>query len=367
MATSTTDNPFAPRGTLTRERIERYVRGELTPAEQHEVELMLEQDPLSRDAVEGLQHAGALEALGRSATWRPASMRGSGRTWSILGGLVVAVIAVLMIASPKDEPPPPVVSLSTPDLAPVPVTEAEHTAFKSELREATALPESLRSAFRGGDRFVQLQDTVVPVERTDPPPPVEALPPATVDPPPIPDEKPRTVVQPKSSRKLMSHPHLKLVDPSELYPIDPILDLSARSVDARYSDAQARADAEPPGNRIPYDRYFRMAMNKFMRGDRQGCLEDLFVVLEEYPEDVNALFYAGLCCYDLGLFPRAAVLLDRARTHEVDTFSEEAEWYHALAVERAYGPEQALPLLNAVVERGGFYAGRATEHLAAKP
>ena len=157
---------------------------------------------------------------------------------------------------------------------------------------------------------------------------------------------------------------LKLVHPRELYPIDPVLDLADGSVDARYSDARSEANAGPIDRNVPYDRYFRTAMGKYARGDRQGCLEDLFVVLEEYPEDVNALFYAGLCSYDLGLFERAASLLDRARQHRIDTFLEEAEWYHALAMERAYGRDRSLPLLNAVVERSGFYADRARTQLA---
>ncbi len=341
------------------------MRGELTPAEQHEVELHLAHDPLSAEAMEGLRMPDALPGLDRMRAHRPAAGGTGGRTWLVAGvGLLAVIVAYWMVASGPDQPRSVPVVVHT-GAAPIPVTAEEHTAFETELHQATALPESLRSAFRGGDRFVQPQDTAVPAVREDPPPQAEVIPPATVTPAPVAEEHPRSMPQPKPGRKLMFFFDLKLVHPKELYPIDPVLELANGSVDARFSDARAKAEARPPDGQVPYDRYFKTAMSKFARGDRQGCLEDLFVVLEEYPDDVNALFYAGLCCYDLGLFPRAATLLDRARSHKVDTFVEEAEWYHALAKERTSGRAEALPFFNAVVDRNGFYSTRAREHLAA--
>lgn len=364
MSTRTNDNPFTPRGTLSRERLERYVRGELSPAERHEVELRMEADPLLSDAVDGLRLPGASTGVGELEKLRPAPLRSSGRTWLIVGVTLVALVIAFWSTYRSESSQPVLPVAPVVDHVAIPVTPAQQIAFTEELTQATALPESLRSAYRGVDHFVQSQDTVETIVRDEPPAHVDALPVAPVAAPPIDAEKPKTVSAPKPSRKLMFFFDLKLVHPKELYPIDPVLELADGSVDARFSDAQAKADAKPVDNAVPYDRYFKSAMGKFSRGDRQGCLEDMFVVLEDHPEDVNALFYAGLCCYDLGLFPRAASLLERARTHEVDTFIEEAEWYHALAVERADGRENALPLFNAVVERDGFYATRAKAHLA---
>ncbi len=363
--TRTTDNPFAPRGALSREQMERYVRGELTPAEQQEVELHIAHDPLSADAMEGLRMPGAWAGLDRMRAHRPADRGISGRTWLVMGAVVLTLIVAFRMTYSTTKQARVAATFDTPVATAIPVTVEDHTAFETELHQATALPESLRSAFRGGDRFIQPQDSAVPAVREEPPPQAEVIPPAAVIPAPVAEERPRSMPEPKPGRKLMFFFDLKLVHPKELYPIDPVLELADGSVDARFSDARAKAEARPQDVQVPYDRYFKSAMSKFARGDRQGCLEDLFVVLEEYPEDVNALFYAGLCCYDLGLFPRAAALLDRARSHPVDTFLEEAEWYHALAVERTSGRTDALPLLNSVVDRHGFYSARAQEHMAA--
>ncbi len=361
-----TDNPFTPRGALSRERLERYVRGELSPAEQHEVELRMEQDPLLRDAVEGLRLPGALSGLEVVDASHPVAARIGVRGWWIAGISLVAVLIALWSTYRPAPPPSPIPATPVVAHVDVPITPAQQAAFTEELTQATALPESLRSAYRGVDHFVQPLDTTAAIVRAEPPAHVEALPAEPVSAPPIERADPKALPTTKPSRALLFFYDLKLVHPKELYPIDPVLELADGSVDARFPDAQAKRNAGPLENAVPYDRYFRTAMGKFSRGDRQGCLEDLFIVLEEYPEDVNALFYAGLCCYDLGLFQRAANLLDRARKHEVDTFIEEAEWYHALAVERAGGRQEARALLQAVVDRDGFYAPRARTHLAEK-
>lgn len=366
MSTRTTDNPCTPRGTLSRERLERYVRGELSPVEQQEVEVRMEADPLLRDAVDGLRMPGAFAGLDGLEKVRPLSHRAGGRLWLIAGVTLVALVIALW--SSYRSGPTPVAPPTAPlvERVVVPVTPAQQVAFTEELAQATALPESLRSAYRGVDHFVQPLDTTDTIVRVDPPAHVDVLPVDQVTAPPLEPEKPKAVPVPKPSRKLLFFFDLKLVHPKELYPIDPVLELADGSVDARFSDAQAKTDADPLDQAVAYERFFKAAMGKFSRGDRQGCLEDMFILLEDHPEDVNALFYAGLCCHDLGLFPRAASLLDRARQHEVDTFIEESEWYHALAVERSRGRAEALPLFNAVVERDGFYAQRARSHLTGK-
>ena len=359
------ENPFTPRGTLNREQMERYLRGELSPIEQHDVESRMEADPLLRDAVDGMRIPGAFKGLDALRDARPASSVPGAKPWIIAGISLVAVVAAFLVIREPESSAGAYVPVLVAEPVVVPVTPAEQAAFTQEIAQATALPESLMSAFRGEDHFVAPVDTTTDLVREAPPAHVDARPVEPLQAPPIQAEKPNAVRTPKPQRKLMFFFGLKLVHPKELYPIDPVLELANGSVDARFSDAGAQVEARPVDHAVPYDRYFKTAMSRFSRGDRQGCLEDLFVVLDEYPDDVNALFYAGLCCYDLGLFPRAAGLLERARQHEVDTFIEEAEWYHALAVDRASGRETALPLLTAVVERGGFYAQRASDHLMA--
>ena len=107
------------------------------------------------------------------------------------------------------------------------------------------------------------------------------------------------------------------------------------------------------------------ALGRFAENDHKGCLDDLRFLLAQYPDDVNALFYGGLCAYNLGMYDRARALLHRAATHPVDVFNEEAAWYHALTLERL-GADGALDAFVRISANEGFYAEQARQHLATR-
>jgi hypothetical protein len=159
--------------------------------------------------------------------------------WLVAGlGLLAVIIAYWMVASGPDEPRSASGVVHTGP-APIPVTAEDRTAFQAELHQATALPESLRSAFRGVDRFVQPRDTTVPAEREDPPPQVEIIPPTVVTPAPVAAKHPALMPQSRSGRALMYFFDLKLVHPKELYRADPVLELANGSVDSRGATGRA--------------------------------------------------------------------------------------------------------------------------------
>jgi tetratricopeptide (TPR) repeat protein len=159
-----------------------------------------------------------------------------------------------------------------------------------------------------------------------------------------------------STHQLVFLHDMKLVDPAELYPSQqPLLDTAA--VEARNERRGQHSEEERTGT--PYLEFMDEAMGKYAAQDRKGCLKQLFVLLAEKPEDVNALFYAGLCSYDLGLFQRAASYFEKVRQGPIDSFDEEAEWYQALTQEQLQGAANAKPMFQRIAQRGGFYAARA--------
>ena len=79
---------------------------------------------------------------------------------------------------------------------------------------------------------------------------------------------------------------------------------------------------------------------------------------------MNALFYAGLCCYNLGLNDRAERLLDRAAKHTYQVFNEEADWYHALALDRLGRKDEARSAMVRIMQAKGFYAAHAAATIA---
>ncbi|HEX2617775.1 MAG TPA: hypothetical protein VHL57_09555 [Flavobacteriales bacterium] len=347
----------------SREHLLRYLRGELSPAEQHAVERQLEADPLLREAVEGLSAPGALAALG--ALRAPVSAAPAQWPYRVFGGaLVVGVVGLVvwMVRMPQPSPQDVKQLLNTqqePEVSfAVPNTDSVLRVVHNEIAAVETTPIISHVASPAVPERFQLADTLVlPVVRDTSVHRVQAQP-VTVhvapaqDPPKVHAERP--------SRQLVFLHDLKLVHPRELYGSHPPM-LVPSGVSADRENANAPKPADPVN--VSYLDFMDRAMEAFAQGRFSTALDDLYFLLGQYPDDVNAQFYAGLCCYDLGIYPRAQRLLDRAAQNKVDTFNEEATWYSALALEQQQGKSAVQDVFARIAQEGGFYAERAKAKL----
>lgn len=346
---ATPSHPFAPAPPPSPQQWQRYLRGGLSAAERHAVERAIEADPLLRDALEGAAVPGAVAGMARLQAQRPAVGGGARWPWSLGVALVIAGAAWLLW------PARGTVTATKAPAPMVPVTVEERVAFAQEVEAATPLPPAEQVGPAAVERFIERSSSRVEREA----PPARMEPAATGVERDVPEAAPARARLHRNGRQLMFLHDLKAVDPVELYPPDRLLQVRVGAVEAPYADAPTQSAARREAPVMGYRDFLDEALGRFADGDRRGCLEDLFFLLDQYPDDVNALFYAGLCAYGLGLFDRALLCLERARDHRVDSFREEAVWYHALALLRARGMEVARDELQAVAGAGGFYAGRA--------
>lgn len=346
---------FTPRSTLTPERLEAYIQGRLSPAEQHDVELLLEESPLHAAAVDGLRTLPD-PSFARLHARRPRAGRGLS-PWIAGAGVLLVAGALVAILNGTEEDPP---RTTAPDEREVPLVMAPPAPVQpvplAEITAATELPESLQI----GHAVAAVASTV---ERDTS---LGTAAPVTLQSRPV---QPATdVVAPqlapvphvsRGSRPLVYLRGFKLVDPEDLHAGDPSLEVGINGTPADldgHDDAQRRSTEE---HTMPYLAYFDHALLLFDQGRHKAALSELQTVLAQYPDDLNALFYSGLCCYNLGLFQRAKSLFLATSHHPVGTFNEEALWYHALAVEQEDGPDAADPLFERIAAQGGFYAARA--------
>ncbi|HRD52813.1 MAG TPA: tetratricopeptide repeat protein [Flavobacteriales bacterium] len=351
------EHPFAPRRTLTRDDLQAYADGRLSPERMHEVEHALEADALARDAAEGLRMPGAQAGLKRLDGMRPQNT-GLMNGWAI-GTLVVALgLGAWAVLSPDDERVEPTVS-ATELIAP----EAMPPMNSDEITAAQEQPESLligHEPLALHAQAVAVERGAIVVERVDRDAGIEPISPRAI---PIDRHAeaavPRIERKKKASRQLVFIHDLKLVHPQELYTADPVLALADAGVAARFSDAPTQQLATGETVMMRYLGFMEEAIARFAANDHKGCMDDMRFVLSQYPEDVNALFYAGLCAHNLGLHQRARQLLHRAAVHPVDVFDEEAEWYHALTLEKLGETDAAREAFARIASRGGFYAERA--------
>ena len=308
-------------------------------------------------AVKGLQHLRPTP---------PGPRAGIGRiALSMFAGALVAVGVWYLLPAKNDEPAHPVKITDTPT---TPSNTTEVTPLAAvEIAEAHELPESLHIGHAPDDRHAK---AMAPAQQRDREGGIDRMNSRTVGLKGLRNGSDSTEATsnlrpphaPRGSRQLLFLHDLKLVDPQELYGNDPRMRLTEQSVAARYSDRSAQDSVRLEVITVAYTGFFDKALDRFVHNDDKACLDDLRFLLDQYPDDVNALFYAGLCSYNLGLYERARVFLHRAATHPVDVFDEEAQWYHALTLERLGEKQAAEEAFARIVANGGFYADRAGEH-----
>jgi len=360
--------PFAPRGPLAREQLTAYAEGLLTPAERREVEGHLENDALSCDAAEGLQQSGASSALKDLDRMRPSGTGthiGFARiTAALLAGAFVAVTVWYLLPEKTTENSVATAVTNTAATAPSSTMRVEQPLVAAEINAAHELPESLHIGHAPNDRHSKAMASAVELDRESGIDRLERRPVDERDFASASDSTvPPSVVRPKhalrQSRQLIFLHDLKLVHPQELYANEPVMRLAEESVAARFADRSAQDSVRTETTTVSYTAFMDEALEQFAHNDHKACLDDLRFVLTQYPGDVNALFYAGLCSYNLGLYTHARTFLHRAATHPVDVFDEEAEWYHALTLERLGERTAASEAFARIAAGGGFYADRA--------
>ncbi len=360
---------FPPRGELPPEQLKAYAEGRLDAEAQHEVELHLEQDSLAREAAEGMAVAGALTGLPALEAARPKVPAFSIWPWLAGGAVVLFVGGGMWMSSgtPNNAALSEVERSSA--VAPLDGSSSDSAYVElaiAEIEAAVEIPETLHIGHANTDRHaITMRTEVRPTEReviqverlASRPPDVDTfIEPSTVKP----------VRVKRNNIQLMYLYDLKLVDPKGLYAVDPMLLTDERHVTPNFSDRNAQRTNEEPQRRMHYTPFMERAMGKFDRNDHKGCLEDLRFLLTQYPDDVNALFYAGLCSYNLGMNERARDFLHRAAIHSIAVFDEEAVWYHALTLARSGENAAANEAFQRIATNGGFYADRAKSKLERK-
>ena len=362
--TNRTADRFAPRGTLTPDRLNAYAGGQLDARAAHAVELHLQADPLLQDAADGLSLPGAMAGLDQLAQRRPKG-GGSALVAGVIGGVaLVGIIGITLwwydaarIARITAPAPSPIVHGAMEAVA----REAAPPLTALEIETAVEIAETLRIGHAATERHVRsIVDAPSTIQRSQ----VYRVAPrtTTLDPAEKPaTEKPKRAT--RSSVQLMYLHDLKLVDPTALYANAPVLIADADHLPASFADRQQQARTADGELRMGYTPFMDAALEKFVRNDHKGCLEELRFLLKQYPDDVNALFYAGLCCYDLGLNSRAREFFQRAATHSIRVFDEEAVWYHALTLQRLGEKQAAMEAFARIAAADGFYAERAKAQL----
>lgn len=114
---------------------------------------------------------------------------------------------------------------------------------------------------------------------------------------------------------------------------------------------------------VPYIDYLKKSQELFSRENYKKALTRYLTILETYPDDVNALFYSGLCYYNLKQYSDASHQFFGCLSSKYNNFNEEAEWFIAKSYQANGETSKAVSIFQMIVEKDGYYAGQAKEQL----
>ena len=116
---------------------------------------------------------------------------------------------------------------------------------------------------------------------------------------------------------------------------------------------------ENPGKVVPYIDYITQCIRAYDEHKHKVALQRFGVVLKQYPDDVNAQFYSAMSYFDSMDYEKAIPLFQKVEKNHINTFDEEAFFYHAKCLKAQGDIDGANSLFVKVVQMNGFYRERA--------
>ncbi len=114
---------------------------------------------------------------------------------------------------------------------------------------------------------------------------------------------------------------------------------------------------------IPYYDYIDKSMYLMNRNEIKKALARFEVILNTYPDDVNAQFYCGFAYFNLENFSKSKTYLLSVLDNEIANFNEEAIWYLGLCFEKNGEKMKAKEIFESIANSKSHYVEQATKKL----
>jgi TolA-binding protein len=364
---------------VTREEMQRYLEGNLSTNDKIKVEEKMLDDEFSSEASEGFMenNVAFAEVSSLNAAWdaktKTVSTKGINYKYWFIGTMAIAILSISVVAylltnteKPKTEENKIAENKIRED---IPVIENTPTIIMTdeqlkeeiiEIKEATNISEKKQITY---EKTIASQPTTI---ETKIPEEVIVVNPDNVDGKKVEEievKDDKKIVE--SNVKMLYIKNLKAVDYSILYTNhiakkEWILTGTTADKETAISEGVM---AEHVIKYIPYKEFLIEGLTKFSKNDYKGALGHLLTIQQQYPDDVNASFYSGLCYYNLGKTRQAISMFDKTIGNSITTFKEESEWYKSLSLLEDGKKSDAKELMKQIENEGGFYAKAAREKL----
>jgi TolA-binding protein len=341
---------------LNRNDIDSYMRSSDSHLKQRVEEKVLE-DAFERDALDGFQEVGETTSSLKNLDKKFAPKTYT--TWIIVSSISISIafIVIAILFQEKEEH-----SLTSVNQAQVIRLDRTEVITPTHIDTLKELPvhKQIEAKQLIKDFNIQKEQPKNEAPQTI----------VSLDPKPITlenDEKPdESILEQKQiiGKEIYLH-ELKLLD-YRAYRSKPKIkteQLILSGIPADLESGSTSKESEWQTIEVPYIEYLERTMELFSRGSYKKALNRFEVILTTYPDDVNALFYAGLCYYNLKNASEAATEFGKCLSADYSNFNEEAEWYYALSLASSGELEQSKYILKRIASSNGYYAAQAAKKL----
>lgn len=132
------------------------------------------------------------------------------------------------------------------------------------------------------------------------------------------------------------------------------------------SNEKAKPNEKEAAKEVGYLVFIENGIYGLVKQDYALSLNQFGILLKEYPEDVNGLFYTGLAFYYSQNYSKAREFFKKAELSRFRTFHEESGFYSALSLLAMGDKDLATEELLNIASRRGFYSKQALQILRDK-
>lgn len=165
----------------------------------------------------------------------------------------------------------------------------------------------------------------------------------------------------KAKTKALGYFGFLAVDYSQIYTSQISTETNLGGTDASKANLKANSSAPDNGTEkvtYSYKEFLKKTCYLMQQRSFEQAIAHFTLILEEFPNDVNAEFYLGYCAYELGNYQEAIPFFEKARANSFDFFEEDAHWFLANSHENIGNRNQANKLYKEIQEKGGYYSRR---------
>ncbi len=112
-----------------------------------------------------------------------------------------------------------------------------------------------------------------------------------------------------------------------------------------------------------YVAFLEEALLKLGNNEYENAIDDFNIILDQYPNDLNAVFYKAMCYYETNDNSKSINLFDIALDNRINVFHEDAKWYSSMIFKEEKEYAAAEKVLEEIVMENGYYGVQAKQEL----